>query len=250
MNPNFIRKVIHVKNVNETYTGLYKKYKWENGKIAANIRAKKLTPILPYTSDDNGKKNVMCQICYNFYPLMNLTKCCHQMICTECIAATVSPTEMNCPFCRKSGFHVTPNQTINELKDLISDDEQYEKYEKEIRDGFKEEDVVGCTDDAIQIAMSFNVPPKNIQELLDNGIPSEDIIVMLDSKGNFSNKNEPDVQKTANSQNVENKNMYEAQQVNTQNTNNTNNQQIKEDQQPKIVGMTYSNSDSDVIIVE
>ena len=46
------------------------------------------------------------------------------------------------------------------------------------RDGFKEEDVVGCTDDAIQIAMSFNVPPNNIQELLDNGIPSEDIIVM------------------------------------------------------------------------
>ncbi|OHS93273.1 hypothetical protein TRFO_11879 [Tritrichomonas foetus] len=185
----FVNSTVPVQNQNEKFLNLYNHYKWTNGHIAANIRAKKLTPIFQGSQDKNEQYNTKCEICYYYYPKINQTTCCFQRICTECIAATIDPNTLTCPYCRKNIFNVTPNQTRADLKNDDADDENYEKYEKKVKDGFDFEAAEGCSDESIAIALQFQVNVKEVNELLNAGLTIDEIIQSF-SRPNTNSKND------------------------------------------------------------
>lgn len=172
-----------------SYTNMYFKYKWDIRVISSNIKTKKLTPIYQYSPEKTETHNVMCNICYNYFPAINQTNCCFHHICTECIAATVDPKELICPFCRKSHFSVTPNQKKENLKADDADDEAYSKYQKKVKNEFDFDEAKGCSDEAIVIAIQYNLDVKIVNELLNAGLSQEEIISSLG--GNITSQNKP-----------------------------------------------------------
>ena len=166
------------KRPGEAPRGIYKTYKWPLAVLAANVRAGRLTPMFEFTPDQTDTNNISCGICYNFFPKMNQTVCCANHICTECIAACVQPPnrEQMCPFCRKTGFFVTPNLASSQLKNPDGDDSQYVKFEKRLASGFDSDDAEGCSDEAIAIALQFGWDVKEVNKKLDSGMSVEEVI--------------------------------------------------------------------------
>lgn len=165
-----------------SYTNMYSKYKWDIRVISSNIRANKFTPIYKYSPEKTNTHNIECNICYNYFPAINQTNCCFHHICTECIAATVDPNELMCPFCRKPKFMVTPNRTRENLKTDDEDDEAYSKYEKKVKGEFDFDEAKGCSDESISIAMQFNLDVKVVDELLKAGLSQDEILSNLRGK--------------------------------------------------------------------
>lgn len=118
---------------NEVIHHIYKdsNYKWSQGQIAANIRNHVVTPIYPIL-DEDGNRKCFCNICYNYYQKINETTCCGHAICTECLAAVISPPPEArvCPLCRAENFkikidvdssHLSHKDDINSEPPLIID---------------------------------------------------------------------------------------------------------------------------------
>ena len=171
------------------YTNMYSKYKWDIHVISSNINASKFTPIYQYSPEKTSTHNVMCNICYNYFPAINQTNCCFHHICTECIAATVDPNDLICPFCRKQNFTVTPNQKKENLKADDADDIEYSKYQQKVKDDFDFDEAKGCSDEAIVIAMQYKLDVKIVNELLNAGLSQEEIISNL--RGANTHPNQP-----------------------------------------------------------
>jgi hypothetical protein len=115
----------------ETNRGLYRKYHWKPGVIAANIRAHHLTALFPVVENPHPTVASSCSICYNYFPQLNETKCCRNHLCTECIAATVAAPgeEQICPLCRGRDFTVTPNLTPDQLSLQDTDDSAFTTFQ-------------------------------------------------------------------------------------------------------------------------
>lgn len=178
MKTKFIERACNIRAFQVKFNGLYREYKWKPGIVASNVRARILTPVEEFTPDKTEKNEIMCAICYNYYPLINQTQCCFNHICTECIAAIIDPppNQAVCPFCRKGNFYVTANLSHIDLKKHDNDDKEYQKYEKKIRDGFDADDFVGCRDESIAIALQYNANPRIINDLVDAGV-SIDVVI-------------------------------------------------------------------------
>lgn len=161
------------------FSNIYPSYKWKIFAISANISQKLLCPLDNPSPEKTETHNIMCDICYNYYPTINETNCCSHPICTECVAATVDPKTFICPFCRSNHLTLTPILTRDKLKLQDADDEAYQKYEKKIKDGFDFDEAQGCSDDAIAIALQYQVNVKDIDKLIKAGVSSEEIILSL-----------------------------------------------------------------------
>jgi hypothetical protein len=162
----------------DTFKGIYRRYKWPIGQVVSNIHAGFLTPLFPPACDASAGCKASCSICYQYFPRTNETQCCSHHICTECIAATVDPPggEQICPFCRKPTFFVIANLSFEQLKTKDGDDSQYEKFEQKTRVGFDFDNVAGCCDEAIAIALQYKGDACAIHELMASGISSDEII--------------------------------------------------------------------------
>ena len=168
------------KNTNNvTFNKLYNKYKFTEQDIAGKISSGQLTPITPFTFEQTGQNNIVCSICYNFYPIINETKCCHQHICTECFAACIDPKTPTCPFCRSTNLSVTANQKKEDLKIPDFDDLEFEKHEEELRDGINWDKMHGFSDEIIAISIQYDIDPSLIQDLSSSGISNEEIIQII-----------------------------------------------------------------------
>jgi len=67
-----------------------------------------------------------CPICFQFYPSVNRTECCSQLICTECYLQVKNPKhDSPCPFCCKS-FQVT---YVGPRPDYVREKERNEEFE-------------------------------------------------------------------------------------------------------------------------
>lgn len=165
--------------------GIYKAYKWNMRVLAANIRSGRLTPMLTFTPDSTETNKISCGICYNFFAKTNQTVCCSNHICTECIAACVTPpgTEQTCPFCRKPNFTVTPNLDVSQLKNPDGDDSQYVKFEKRLVTGFDSDDAEGCSDEAIAVALQFGWKAKEVDKQLKAGMSVQEVIQVFGEPG-------------------------------------------------------------------
>lgn len=103
---------------NEVIHHIYKdsNYKWTQGQIAANIRSHVVSPIYPIL-EEGGSKKCFCNICYNYYQMINETACCGHGICTECLSAVIPPPPATrvCPLCRAENFGLKVNVDYNNL---------------------------------------------------------------------------------------------------------------------------------------
>lgn len=161
------------------YTNMYSKYKWDINIISNYIATKKFSPLHQYSSDKTPTNDIMCNICYNYFPTINQTNCCFHHICTECIAATVDPAKMICPFCRKPNLTVTPNQKKENLKSNDVDDKEYSQYQEKVKEQFDFETAKGCSDEAIAIALQYKLDVKMVNELLLAGLSQDEIVSNL-----------------------------------------------------------------------
>uniref|UniRef100_A0A7S3PNQ8 RING-type domain-containing protein n=1 Tax=Aplanochytrium stocchinoi TaxID=215587 RepID=A0A7S3PNQ8_9STRA len=90
-------------------TGLYTDCKWDEKHVRRMVIEKKIAPRWPGSdNEDFIKCSDECPICFLFYPSVNVTNCCSQLICTECYLQLQTPSkeENLCPFCCKR-FTVT-----------------------------------------------------------------------------------------------------------------------------------------------
>ena len=162
-----------------TYNRIYNNYKWTEQQIHLEISNGRLTPISDFTTERTNQSNIICSICYNFYPLINETKCCHQHICTECFAACIDPKQPTCPFCRSTNPTVTANQKKENLKIPDFDDLQFEKHEEELRDGIEWDQMSGLSDEIIAMSIQYNIEPRILHELSSSGISNEEIAMII-----------------------------------------------------------------------
>ena len=43
-----------------------------------------ITPFYPPSECKTFLNDIMCEICYSYYPRINQTNCCHRLICSRC----------------------------------------------------------------------------------------------------------------------------------------------------------------------
>jgi hypothetical protein len=157
----FLKREMVPREELETTKGLYRKYRWKPGVIAANIRTHRLTPLFPAVDVPHPTKLSSCSICYNYFSQMNEAKCCRNHICTECIAASVAPPgeEQICPFCRRTEFAVTPNLTPEQLFIADSDDSTFATFQSTAQ----EEEAIKHEQWALQRAIALSKEEAGIE---------------------------------------------------------------------------------------
>lgn len=100
-------------------TGLYKDCKWEEKEVKKLVLEKKIAPRWPGSEDeDNIIDSDECPICFRFYPSVNTTTCCSQLLCTECYLQVQTPERDSlCPFgCKDFGVKYHGPRSESERK--------------------------------------------------------------------------------------------------------------------------------------
>ncbi|KAJ6234701.1 hypothetical protein M0813_29294 [Anaeramoeba flamelloides] len=90
---------------------IYSEIRYDQPYIKELIQTKKLSPLFHPQSLKSDIVSCECNICFNFFPILNQTTCCSKQICSECFLqiqpkAKTTTTNM-CPFCRSPGFSVS-----------------------------------------------------------------------------------------------------------------------------------------------
>lgn len=157
--------------------GLYSKYKSSPSQISKSIKAKKISPIYEGIESDSISKKpnyAMCEICYLFYPLVNRTKCCGHVICSECLCALFNiDTENPCPFCRHNCNCIDGNLDRTKLMTNDEDEKKWEIYENQMRQGIPSEIDPNTVEVLVQ---ATGCCQREIIELLQAGLDPETIL--------------------------------------------------------------------------
>jgi hypothetical protein len=165
--------------------GLYSHYKWSPDELRHFIETKRLSPLHDGSDDPILPSTIFCEICYRYYPFVNITTCCHRQICSECIAAScpVPPDPISCPFCRQNNISWSPNVTHGVTN---QDSEEYRLFlEKQLRG---EADVAlietrklpdALETQALEISKSYNVNLNTLRDLLAAGLTAEEILTQF-----------------------------------------------------------------------
>lgn len=157
----------HLKQMSCGFSGRYPQYKYTIDQVRAEVKRGLLTPLAPSSSDPVGDKRIPCAICYEYFEVINLTKCCHNCICTDCIAAMFEPNKKReCPVCRQD-LQVSVNK---HFEDIPSDKTE----EDHIPSPTSETPEFGP--DVMYVVNITSADPAEIKLLLDAGIPKEEII--------------------------------------------------------------------------
>ncbi|KAJ6239161.1 protein sip5 [Anaeramoeba flamelloides] len=94
---------------------IYSEVDWEQEYVKNLIKQKRLSPIFAPEYEKTKTATQECLICYNFFPILNMSMCCKKPICTECYLQIrphkCSKEQDLCPFCRQKFFKVFYTQT-------------------------------------------------------------------------------------------------------------------------------------------
>mmetsp|Transcript_10081 Transcript_10081/g.14256 ORF Transcript_10081/g.14256 Transcript_10081/m.14256 type:complete len:142 (-) Transcript_10081:827-1252(-) len=95
-------------------SGLYPSCPWEDRAVRRLIADGKLAARLSGKDSRMTPSARECPICFLHYDQINITKCCHATICTECYLQ-VHPQKENmcmCPFCNNPKMNVVVAKKI------------------------------------------------------------------------------------------------------------------------------------------
>ncbi|KAJ6235217.1 protein sip5 [Anaeramoeba flamelloides] len=94
---------------------IYSEVNWEREYVKNLIKKKRLGPIFDPEYEKTKIATQECLICYNFFPILNMSMCCKKPICTECYLQIrphkCSKEQDLCPFCRQKFFKVFYTET-------------------------------------------------------------------------------------------------------------------------------------------
>ncbi|KAJ3439767.1 protein sip5 [Anaeramoeba flamelloides] len=105
---------------------MYHKISYDQNKVKKFIKDERLAPMFPPLLDPLEISKKECSICYNYFPILNKSKCCSKGICTECFLQIcpniIGSQNDKCPYCRTNNYQVTYTKkktTQNENKKVI-----------------------------------------------------------------------------------------------------------------------------------
>jgi hypothetical protein len=83
---------------------------WKADAVKVAVSEGKLAPVTVGSSESSRRNTIFCELCYEYHPIINQTKCCHHHICSSCATfVTGERGASQCPFCRKSNLELNAN---------------------------------------------------------------------------------------------------------------------------------------------
>ena len=118
-----------------------------------------LTPFY-FGSDQKTFANpIQCPICYQFFPMINVMRCCKNHLCSACLLA--SKKDHKCPFCRSPDFKWYSNIPPDEISnDDEKDDIGYQRRNPNIQ----------LPQDIKEVCQEFGYDENEVLELYKNGL--------------------------------------------------------------------------------
>ena len=119
----------------------------------------KLTPFYPPTDTKTYSNPIQCPICYSYFPMINVLRCCNNHLCSACLLA--ASKQKKCPFCRSQQFEWYSNIPPTEISnDDEKDDVGYQRRDPNLQ----------LPDDIKDVCKEFGFDEKEVFELFKQGL--------------------------------------------------------------------------------
>lgn len=135
-------------DLNKDSIFLKPKCKYTKEKFIQSVRNGEITPFYQPSPQKTYLNDIMCELCYNFFPRVNKLNCCKHAVCSNCVIFIDK-----CPMCRKDEISITANCASDQFPD---NNKNY-------------------PDDTLKIAEELKLDKDRVKKLLESGFIIDDL---------------------------------------------------------------------------
>lgn len=123
--------------------------KYTKEKFIQDVRKGEITPFYQPSPQKTYLNDIMCVMCYSFFPRINKVNCCKHAFCSNCLILLEK-----CPYCQKNEISITANCAS---------------------DQFPDDNNKNYPDDTLKIAEEMKLDKDKVKKLLESGFVIDDL---------------------------------------------------------------------------